>query len=72
MGLKMSKGAPFHVKDESHIVLAEFQHLSLCFQADDGGFLVVAPELSALLQPIKLSQFPLILPWANLGTKGLQ
>lgn len=40
----MSKGAPFHVKDESHIVLAEFQHLSLCVGADDGGFLVVAPE----------------------------
>lgn len=51
----MSEGAPFHVEDESHIVLAEFQHLSLCVQADDGGFLVVAPEPVALLQPIKLS-----------------
>lgn len=51
----MSKGAPFHVKDESHVVLAEFQYLSLCVQADDGGFLVMAPEPGALLQPIKLS-----------------
>lgn len=68
----MSKGAPFHVKDESHVVLAKFQHLSLCVQADDEGFLVVAPELGALLQPIKLSQFALILLWAELRTKGLQ
>lgn len=72
VGLRMSKGAPFHVKDESHIVLAEFQHLSLCVRADDGGFLVVAPEPGALLQPIKLSRFALILPWAKLRTKGLQ
>ena len=68
----MSKGAPFHVKDESRVVLAEFQHLSLCVQADDGGFLVMAPELGALLQPIKLSRFALSLLWAKLRTKGLQ
>lgn len=68
----MSKGAPFHVKDESHVVLAEFQYLSLCVQADDGGFLVMAPEPGALLQPIKLSWFALILLWAKLRTKGLQ
>lgn len=68
----MSKGAPFHIKDESHVALAEFQHLSLCVQADNGGFLVVAPEPGALLQPIKLSRFALILLWAKLGTKGLQ
>lgn len=72
VGRKMSEGAPFHVEDESHIVLAEFQHLSLCVQADDGGFLVVAPEPVALLQPIKLSWFALILLWAKLGTERLQ
>lgn len=68
----MSKGAPFHVKDERHVVLAEFQRLSLCVGADDGGFLVVAPEPGALSQPVKPSPFALILPWAKSGTKGLQ
>lgn len=61
----MSEGAPVHVKDESHVVVAEFQHLSLCVQADDGGFLVMAPKPGALLQPIKLSQCAFILLWAQ-------
>lgn len=61
----MSERAPVHVKDESHVVVAEFQHLSLCVQADDGGFLVMAPKPGALLQPIKLSQCAFILLWAQ-------
>lgn len=68
----MSEGAPFHVGDESHVVLAEFQHLSLCVQADDGGFLATAPEPGALLQPMKPSRFARVSLRARGGQKGLQ
>lgn len=68
----MSEGAPFHVGDESRVVLAQFQHLSLCVRADDGGFLATAPEPGALLQPTKPSRCAWMSLRARGGHEGLQ